>query len=311
MFRREVLKSGLAAASLGVSGTVWAQAYPNRPVKIVVCLPAGGGVDTVTRLIAEKMSQTLGRNSMERTRMRDPYEVLGVNKGADQNAVKSAFRKLAKKLHPDANKNDKQAASKFAELNAAYEILGDEGKRKAFDRGEIDAEGNHAGNRLDGRLRAHGDPDRGRQEHAEFVDHRQVRRDRHPVVEEAGVLHDALRVVHVLLVQRPADALHGTALQLALDIGRMDCRADVLRRRVAADRDDSGVAIHLHVADVHAEAGTGAGNVKLGMAVDRTTGLAGLRRKLGDDPENQPMIVNERGVGYKFVRPDRGAVRSR
>jgi DnaJ-class molecular chaperone len=78
---------------------------------------------------------------MERTRMRDPYEVLGVNKGADQNAVKSAFRKLAKKLHPDANKNDKKAASKFAELNAAYEILGDEDKRKAFDRGEIDAEG--------------------------------------------------------------------------------------------------------------------------------------------------------------------------
>ena len=73
--------------------------------------------------------------------MRDPYEVLGVNKGADQNAVKSAFRKLAKKLHPDANKNDKKAASKFAELNAAYEILGDEDKRKAFDRGEIDAEG--------------------------------------------------------------------------------------------------------------------------------------------------------------------------
>ena len=71
--------------------------------------------------------------------MRDPYEVLGVNKGADQNAVKSAFRKLAKKLHPDANKNDKKAASKFAELNAAYEILGDEDKRKAFDRGEIDA----------------------------------------------------------------------------------------------------------------------------------------------------------------------------
>ena len=73
--------------------------------------------------------------------MRDPYEVLGVNKGADQNAVKSAFRKLAKKLHPDANKNDKSSAAKFAELNAAYEILGDEDKRKAFDRGEIDAEG--------------------------------------------------------------------------------------------------------------------------------------------------------------------------
>src|SRR4051794_41518865 len=73
--------------------------------------------------------------------MRDPYDVLGVQKNASGAAVKSAFRKLAKKLHPDANKNDKKAATKFSELNAAYEILGDEDKRKAFDRGQIDAEG--------------------------------------------------------------------------------------------------------------------------------------------------------------------------
>jgi DnaJ-class molecular chaperone len=73
--------------------------------------------------------------------MRDPYEILGVTKNASPAAVKSAFRRLAKKLHPDANKQDKKAATKFAELNAAYEILGDEDKRKAFDRGEIDAEG--------------------------------------------------------------------------------------------------------------------------------------------------------------------------
>lgn len=73
--------------------------------------------------------------------MRDPYEVLGVAKGANAAAIKSAFRRQAKKLHPDANKQDPKAASKFAELNAAYEILGDEDKRKAFDRGEIDAEG--------------------------------------------------------------------------------------------------------------------------------------------------------------------------
>jgi DnaJ-class molecular chaperone len=73
--------------------------------------------------------------------MRDPYTVLGVSKDANPAAIKSAFRKLAKKLHPDANKNDQSAANKFAELNAAYEILGDEDKRKAFDRGEIDAEG--------------------------------------------------------------------------------------------------------------------------------------------------------------------------
>ena len=55
--------------------------------------------------------------------------------------IKSAFRKLAKKLHPDANKNDPRRPRRFAELNAAYEIVGDDDKRKAFDRGEIDAEG--------------------------------------------------------------------------------------------------------------------------------------------------------------------------
>src|SRR3954452_14379204 len=73
--------------------------------------------------------------------MRDPYEVLGVSKGASQEDIKKAYRKLAKKLHPDANKKDPKAATKFAELNGAYEIVGDESKRKAFDRGEIDAEG--------------------------------------------------------------------------------------------------------------------------------------------------------------------------
>jgi DnaJ-class molecular chaperone len=73
--------------------------------------------------------------------MRDPYEVLGVSKSADAAQIKSAFRKLAKKLHPDANKHDPKAATRFAELNAAYEILGDDKKRKAFDNGEIDAEG--------------------------------------------------------------------------------------------------------------------------------------------------------------------------
>ena len=73
--------------------------------------------------------------------MRDPYEVLGVSKGANEADVKSAYRRLAKKLHPDANKHDPKAASRFAELNAAYEIVGDTDKRKAFDRGEIDAEG--------------------------------------------------------------------------------------------------------------------------------------------------------------------------
>jgi DnaJ-class molecular chaperone len=64
-----------------------------------------------------------------------------VQKSARPDEIKKAFRRLAKKLHPDANKKDPRAAVKFAEINAAYEVLGDEKKRKAFDAGEIDAEG--------------------------------------------------------------------------------------------------------------------------------------------------------------------------
>ena len=63
--------------------------------------------------------------------MRDPYEVLGIDRKASAGDVKSAYRKLAKKLHPDANKNDPKAATRFAELNAAHEIVGDAEKRDA------------------------------------------------------------------------------------------------------------------------------------------------------------------------------------
>ncbi|MEZ5871870.1 MAG: DnaJ C-terminal domain-containing protein [Nitratireductor sp.] len=73
--------------------------------------------------------------------MRDPYSVLGVSKAADEKEIKSAFRKLAKKLHPDQNPDDPRAKDRFSEINHAYEILGDKEKRGQFDRGEIDAEG--------------------------------------------------------------------------------------------------------------------------------------------------------------------------
>jgi len=73
--------------------------------------------------------------------MRDPYEVLGVSKTASEAEIKSAYRKLAKKHHPDQNKTDPKAKERFAEANSAYEIVGDKVKRKQFDRGEIGADG--------------------------------------------------------------------------------------------------------------------------------------------------------------------------
>ena len=73
--------------------------------------------------------------------MRDPYQILGVPKTASDGEIKSAFRKLAKKYHPDQNKDNPAAKEKFGEVSAAYEIVGDKEKRKQFDRGEIDAEG--------------------------------------------------------------------------------------------------------------------------------------------------------------------------
>src|SRR6201987_6134261 len=72
--------------------------------------------------------------------MRDPYDVLGVAKTASEAEIKSAFRKLAKKYHPDQSK-EPRAKDRFAEIGSAYEILGDDKKRKAFDRGEIDGDG--------------------------------------------------------------------------------------------------------------------------------------------------------------------------
>ena len=73
--------------------------------------------------------------------MRDPYEVLGVAKNASAKDIKSAYRKLAKTHHPDQNPDDPKAKDRFAAANQAYEILGDEKSRAAFDRGEIDADG--------------------------------------------------------------------------------------------------------------------------------------------------------------------------
>ncbi len=73
------------------------------------------------------------------------YDVLGVSKSSNDAEIKSAYRKLARKYHPDLNKDDKNAAEKFKEISCAYDILGDKEKRKKYDNNEIDAEGKPTG----------------------------------------------------------------------------------------------------------------------------------------------------------------------
>lgn len=71
----------------------------------------------------------------------NPYDILGVAKDASDTDIKSAYRKLAKKYHPDLHPDDKTADAKFKELNAANDLLSDKTKRAAFDRGEVDMNG--------------------------------------------------------------------------------------------------------------------------------------------------------------------------
>jgi DnaJ-class molecular chaperone len=76
---------------------------------------------------------------------KDPYSILGVARGASEKEIKSAYRKLAKELHPDANKDNPNATDRFSEVTQAYDLLSDKDKRAQFDRGEIDMDGNPVG----------------------------------------------------------------------------------------------------------------------------------------------------------------------
>src|SRR5262245_13281267 len=80
---------------------------------------------------------------MPPTNMRDPYEVLGVSRDASDDAIKKAYRKLARDYHPDRNPGDKQAETKFKEIQDAYDVLGDAKKKAQYDR--FGFEGAHAG----------------------------------------------------------------------------------------------------------------------------------------------------------------------
>jgi preprotein translocase subunit YajC len=95
--------------------------------------PARSSKDGKSSRVRADEQQVLLESASDKGR-HDPYSVLGVPRSASAEEIKSAYRKLAKDLHPDANKDAPGLEERLAEVNAAYEILGDDEKRKAFDR---------------------------------------------------------------------------------------------------------------------------------------------------------------------------------
>ncbi|KAK7496458.1 hypothetical protein BaRGS_00012380 [Batillaria attramentaria] len=105
-------------------------------VKFNGCSCAKQGFLAGSNLTHSRVLTLLGVRSLHSSsphNKRDYYEVLGVPRSADLAAIKKAYYQLAKKYHPDMNKNDPDAAKKFQEVSEAYEVLGDDGKRRDYD----------------------------------------------------------------------------------------------------------------------------------------------------------------------------------
>src|SRR5216683_7120850 len=111
----------------------YARAEEVFPLRI---LPAVGPLFSVRPACAKiKTTRSPGPQLMANRAMpRDPYEVLGVARSASEDEIKRAYRKLARQHHPDRNPGDKQAETRFKEVQDAYDVLSDKEKRQQYDR---------------------------------------------------------------------------------------------------------------------------------------------------------------------------------
>lgn len=191
--------------------------------------------------------------------MRDPYEILGMPRKATAEEIKKRFRHLAKELHPDANKDDPTAADRFVELNAARAILENEDKRRAFDRGEIDARGN---------------PSRRRR----WISYRRSRRPR------SGIDHIAIRVAFaaLILAATPTLIIAHLAMHGALNTNAIS----VLSGLVANDtqRNAEPHLIFQHSVERAADGAFPLGVQITGRSADMTLEIGGLPEGLTISP---------------------------
>ena len=130
--------SAIASGSFGSLARASANQSSNKAkgsVRHAFALRLGRG-QAATHLVDGAVCSGMGANGM------DLYQRLGVKRGASEAEIKKAYRSLAKQLHPDRNKDNPNAAKRFGEVTAAYDLLSDKDKRARYDRGEIDEEGN-------------------------------------------------------------------------------------------------------------------------------------------------------------------------
>ncbi len=166
----------------------------------------------------------------------DPYEVLGLKRDADAAAIRAAYRKLAKKFHPDLNPGKSEAAERFKQINAANDILADPDKRARFDRGEIDAEGNERPSGPSWRDFAEA---AGRQRYRAQPDFR------------ADDLDDILGAAFGMRGGRGGFAMAGADAHYALTIGFIDAAVGTTRRVTLPDGRTLDVRIPAGVRDGH------------------------------------------------------------
>ncbi len=240
----------------------------------------------------------------------DPYETLGVKRDADEKAIRAAYRKLAKRFHPDLNPGKPEAAERFKQINAANDILSDADKRARFDRGEIDAQGNETPRRptwrdfadAPGREKYHASPGF---ETGGF---------------DPGDLEDILGAAFGRGGARPGGrgfAMRGADAQYSLTVGFLDATNGTTRRVTLPDGRTLDVRIPPGVHDGHilrlkGQGHPGHGNAPAGDALVEVTVVPHpfFRRDSDDVVLDLPITLSEAVLGAALEVPTiKGKVR--
>ncbi|HUH84994.1 MAG TPA: J domain-containing protein [Stellaceae bacterium] len=216
--------------------------------------------------------------------MKDPYAALGLARTASEDEIKKAYRRLAKKLHPDVNPGNRSNDQQFRDITAAYELLSDPAKRQRFDRGEIDAAGNERAFRPQGG-RTHRGPGGAAFSFDEIISEI-LGRGRREAEERVGDTNLALRLGFVeaaLGGKRRVTLTDGRAVEIAVPAGI-----------------DSGQTLRLKGQGSPAQRGVPAGDLYLDIEVEPH---AFFQRKERDIHIELPVTLTEAVLGATVTVP--------